>query len=128
VRDGVGYSGGPGGTVVAFDTADGTPRWQTEVGGFVRNIAIANDVIYALSDDESAGTAAVFALDEATGAELWNFPASGSVHGGVAVDGGLAYVNTLPGGIYAIGGTDQGAVAPTTPPSSSPATAEPTAK
>ena len=56
VLNGVGYSGGPVGTVIAFDTADGTERWQTEVGGFVRNIAIANDVIYALSDDAGTGT------------------------------------------------------------------------
>ena len=41
VLDGVGYSGGVVGTVIAFDTADGTERWQAELGGFVRNVAIA---------------------------------------------------------------------------------------
>jgi outer membrane protein assembly factor BamB len=123
VLDGVGYSGGLAGAVDAFDTADGTQRWRTQVGGVVRNVAIAGDVVYALSDEQNITDAAVFALDAATGAELWSFLAPSGVDGGVAVAGGVAYVATWSGNIYAIGGTDQGAVAATTsPPSSSPVT------
>jgi outer membrane protein assembly factor BamB len=123
VRDGVGYSGGPVGRVTAFDTANGTVRWQTEIGGTVRNVAIANDVIYALSDDENRSNAAVFALDATTGDQLWSSPAPSGVESGVAVAGGVAYVATWSGNIHAIGGTDHGAVAATTSPSSLPVTA-----
>jgi outer membrane protein assembly factor BamB len=124
VLDGVGYAGGLAGAVDAFDTADGTQRWRTQLGGVVRNVAIAGDVVYALRDgtDDDPVEAAVIALDAATGAELWSFPAPSGVDGGVAVAGGVAYVDTWSGNIYAIGGTDQGAVAATAPPSSSPAT------
>jgi outer membrane protein assembly factor BamB len=123
VRDGVGYSGGRVGSVTAFDTADGAVRWQTEIGGFVRNVAIADDVVYALSDDENAANAAVFALDATTGDQLWSFPAPSGVDAGVAVAGGVAYVGTWSGNIHAIGGTDQGALAATTSPSGPPVTA-----
>jgi outer membrane protein assembly factor BamB len=106
VLDGVGYSGAEGGTVTAFNTADGMERWQAQLGaGAVLNVAIANGVLYALRSgtDTDPVDSAVFALDAATGDQLWS----------VTVDG-----------VYAIGGTDQGAVAPTTsPPSSSPDTA-----
>ena len=54
------------GTVTAFDTADGTEHWQTQLGGVIRNIAIANGVVYALSD----GNNAIYALDAATGEQL----------------------------------------------------------
>jgi len=131
VLDGVGYAGGTSGIVNAFDTADGAELWQAQLGGVVPNMAIADGVLYALSD----GNNAVYALDAATGAQLWDFPLDGGIDGGVAVGGGVAYVGTVFGGIYAIGGTDQGTVpvatpAPATPaPSSSPAppTASPVA-
>jgi outer membrane protein assembly factor BamB len=118
VLDGVGYSGGVTGAVDAFDTVDGTQLWRTQLGGVVRNVAIAGDVVYALRDgsDSDPVDAAVVALDAATGDELWSAPAPGGVDGGVAVAGGVAYVDTWLGGIHAIGGTDQGATAPTTSP------------
>jgi outer membrane protein assembly factor BamB len=115
VFDGIGYSGGVSGSVEAFDTADGTPRWRTHLGGVIRNVAIAGGVIYALQDGSDGGAeAAVVALDAETGQELWSFPAPGGVDGGVAVAGGVAYVDTWLGGIHAIGGTGQAANASAT--------------
>ena len=71
----------------------------------------------------------MFALNAATGDQLWNFPAASAVDGGVAVDDGVAYIGTAFDGIYAIGGTDQGPVAATTsPPASSSDTAATTAR
>jgi eukaryotic-like serine/threonine-protein kinase len=116
VLDGVGYSGAEDGTVTAFDTADGTERWQTQLGGVVLNVAIADGVLYALSNKGPVDGAAVFALDAATGNQLWSFAVDSEVLGGVAVAGGIAVVDTDLAGIYAIGGTDQGAVAATTSP------------
>ena len=130
VLDGVGYSGAEDGTVTAFNTADGTERWQSELGGgVVLNVAIANGVLYALragTETDRVDTV-VFSLDATTGEQLWSFTVDGDVLGGVAVGGGRAFVNTEFNGVYAIGGTDQGAVAATTSPSSSPDTAATTA-
>ena len=86
--DGVGYSGGESGTVDAFDTADGTERWQAQLGGVVRNVAIADGVLYALSD----GPNAIYALDASTGEQLWEFVLDSGIDGGIAVHGGAAYV------------------------------------
>ena len=130
VLDGVGYTGAEDGTVTAFNTADGSELWQSELGGgVVLNVAIANGVLYALragTETDRVDTV-VFSLDATTGEQLWSFTVDGDVNGGVAVGGGRAFVDTEFNGVYAIGGTDQGAVAATTSPSSSPDTAATTA-
>jgi outer membrane protein assembly factor BamB len=118
VLNGVGYSGGPG-DVDAFDTATGTEKWRTHLGGVIRHTAIADGVVYTLSD----GPDAVYALDAATGAQLWSFPVDGGIDSGVAVWGGVLYVTTVFGNIYAIGGTDQGAVPVASPVPAAVATA-----
>src|SRR5262249_20883868 len=50
VLNGVGYAGGNSGDIDAFDTATGAERWRTHLGGAVRNVAIAQGVLYTLSD------------------------------------------------------------------------------
>ena len=84
----------------------GRSAGRQQLGGVVRNVAIADGVLYALSD----GNNAIYALDAATGEQLWDFVLDSGIDGGIAVHGGAAYVATAFGGIYAIGGTDQGAV------------------
>ncbi len=121
VRDGIGYAGSGTGVVVSFDTATGTARWQTQLGGIVRNVVIAGDVLYTLSD----GNNAVYALDAATGDQLWTFPVDGGIESGIAVSEGGLYLGTTFGGIYAIGGTDQGAAPATPPGTASPVTQAP---
>lgn len=105
VRDGVGYSGGVSGTVDAFDTEDGTPRWQADIGGVVLNVALAGDLLYTVSD----GPNEIAALDAATGDPLWSFPVDGRIDYGISVDDGVIYVSTMLGSIYAISGIDQAA-------------------
>jgi outer membrane protein assembly factor BamB len=119
VFDGVGYSGSEAGTLYAFNTADGTDLWQVELGGFVANAVIANGVVYVNSLRDPVDTT-LFALDAATGDELWTFTLK-PILGGLAVVGGRAFLNG--DGPYAIGGTDQGAVAATTETSGAPGTA-----
>lgn len=116
VLDGIGYSaGGESGDVSAFDTATGSERWRTQLGGNIRNVAIAGELLYTVSD----GNNAIYALDAATGAELWSFPVDSGNDGGIAVHGGVAYVATVFGSIFAVGGTDQGAI-PSASPVASP--------
>jgi outer membrane protein assembly factor BamB/sugar lactone lactonase YvrE len=105
VLDGIGYSGSVAGIVYAFDTATGAERWRVQLGGVVRPLAVTTGVVYAPSD----GDRAVYALDAATGQQLWKFDVDGGIDGSIAVDGGVAYVTTTFGSIYAVGGTTQGA-------------------
>jgi outer membrane protein assembly factor BamB len=122
VLDGVGYSGSDTGTLYAFNTVDGTERWQKDLGGFVANPAVANGVVYVVSLNDPID-ATLLAVDAATGDELWSYTVE-PVLTGASVGGGRAFLDTADyKGIYAIGGTDQGAVAVTTTPSSSPDTA-----
>jgi outer membrane protein assembly factor BamB len=121
VLDGVGYSGSEAGIVYAFDTATGNERWRTQFqGGPVRPLAVTKDVVYAPCDCPVG----VVALDPATGNQIWNFPVDSGIHGSIAVTGGVAYETTATGGIYAIGGIDQGAIPVASPetPSLAPAT------
>jgi outer membrane protein assembly factor BamB len=106
VLDGVGYSGSVAGIVYAFDTATGQERWRVSLGGVVRPVAVAQGVVYAPSD----GDRALYALDAATGQQLWSFAVDSGIDGSLAVDGGVAYVSTTFGSIYAIGGMGEGAV------------------
>lgn len=122
VLAGTGYSGSASGMVSSFDTATGAEHWQIELGPDVRNVAIANGVLYAMSDADMA----VYALDPATGTLLWEFAVDGNIDGGISVNGGVLFVATTPGSIYAIGGSDQGAT-PVSSPATSPLPATPAA-
>jgi outer membrane protein assembly factor BamB len=102
VSNGVGYTvNQQNGSVLAFDTTSGTVRWRVELGGIPRPLAVAGSVVYAGIDEENT----IYALDIATGAELWRLPVDGAIDGSVAVADGVLYVNTVVGSIYAIGGT-----------------------
>ncbi len=111
VLDGVGYSGSVAGIVSAFNTATGSELWRTQLGGVVRPLAVVPGIVYAPSD----GDRALYALDAATGERLWAFAVEGGIDGSVAVDGGVAYVTTTAGNIYAIGGTSDGATPAASP-------------
>jgi outer membrane protein assembly factor BamB len=119
VFDGVGYSGSVAGIVYSFDTATGSERWRVQLGEVVRPLAVVPGIVYAPSD----GDHAIYALDAETGRQLWKIELDGGIDGSIAVDGGVAYVTTTAGSIYAIGGTEQGAVAVGSPVAATPAPA-----
>ncbi len=100
VIDGVGYTGGPLGVVSARDLASGVERWRTSFSGVVRAPAVAGNVLYVAADDERR----VYALDLATGQELWHVPVDGSNWCCIAVARGIVIAGTRLGSIYAIGG------------------------
>src|SRR5207247_5767962 len=65
---------------------------------------IVNDVVFALSTGNNQAT--LYALDAATGKELWNSGnaiASSLRGGGVSAGGGQLYVTTRDGTLYAFG-------------------------
>jgi polyvinyl alcohol dehydrogenase (cytochrome) len=94
-----GLPGHFGGSFGALDAATGQILWQTPeaigaplcpacppLSGPIAPLTVANDVVYG-------GTLTGFfrALDAATGAVLWSYPAGGSVGGGAAVARGMVY-------------------------------------
>jgi polyvinyl alcohol dehydrogenase (cytochrome) len=85
----------------AVDAATGTPVWeQADPNGTmdIGAVSNANGVVYAGSfgsklgvSGSSSGKNTMFAFDAATGAILWNFPATGSVNSGPAIANGTVY-------------------------------------
>jgi outer membrane protein assembly factor BamB len=64
------YAGTETGHVVAYDLANGRPRWSTNVGGTLRfGPALSGASVFAASF--SASQSVITALDRATGALLW---------------------------------------------------------
>jgi hypothetical protein len=112
VVDGVGYSSSATGSVVALDLATGSERWRATFDGNIPAPAVAGEIVYLSVADERR----VVALDRATGGELWSFPVDGANKCCIAVAGGVVFVGTAAGTVYAIGGDDATLVAKALPP------------
>ena len=113
------YSATQEGLVTSLDLATGSPRWEVQLSGKVRPMAVAGSILYLGADQEQK----VYALDTATGGKLWSFDVDGSNDCCIAVAHGSVFVGTLAGSVYAIAG-DGAAITPTpvaTAPSSAPA-------
>jgi eukaryotic-like serine/threonine-protein kinase len=102
VANGVVYidTSGPNGVVDALSAATGQLLWSfTTSGGFDSSSpTVANGVVYVGSTDDN-----VYALNSATGAELWRFPTGSSVESSPAVVNGRVYVGSDDGNIYVFG-------------------------
>src|SRR5690606_34799183 len=79
-------------------------------GGVARPLAVAGDILYVPSD----GDRAVYAIDIATGEELWHVDVDGNIDSQAAVADGRIYVATMSGVVHAFGDGDAGAVAGST--------------
>jgi outer membrane protein assembly factor BamB len=96
---GVAYSGGQG-VATARDAATGAERWRATFSGYVRGPAVAGGVVFLPADGEQR----IYALDAATGGELWRFDLGAGNQCCIAAAGGLVFVGTDQGLVYAIGG------------------------
>ncbi|HEY8636414.1 MAG TPA: PQQ-binding-like beta-propeller repeat protein, partial [Candidatus Limnocylindrales bacterium] len=94
------YAGSNIGVLSARDVATGAERWRFQGGGIIRAPAIAGNVVYAPVDGEQR----VYALDAATGGELWQFDLDSTNQCCIAVAQGLVFVGTSTGSVYALGG------------------------
>jgi polyvinyl alcohol dehydrogenase (cytochrome) len=85
---------GNAGSWAALDPATGGILWQVADPNGAIDIGpmtVANGVVYAGSMAGLAGQQTMFALNAATGAILWNFPAGSSVNSGATVVNGTVY-------------------------------------
>ncbi|ADB31691.1 metallophosphoesterase [Kribbella flavida DSM 17836] len=77
--------------------------YRTEGTFLTGSPAIVDGVVYVGTRDENGdGNSALHAVELATGRKLWTYPVPSSVHGSVAVSGGLVYVPTLRGTLFAV--------------------------
>jgi outer membrane protein assembly factor BamB len=125
VANGVDYSGSDTGLVTARDATTGRERWRFQVRGTARPPVVAGDLLLVPADDEHR----IYALDAASGTEVWQVDVDGGMPNGFAVTGGVIYVGTTAGSVYAIGGDGASTLAaiPSVAPSAAPpaATASP---
>jgi outer membrane protein assembly factor BamB len=110
IEAGVAYSGGQG-VATARDAVTGVEWWRATFDGYVRGPAVAGDIVFLPADGEQR----IYALDAASGRELWRFDLGAGNQCCIAVAGGIVYVGTDRGLVYAIGG-DGSVVSPTTIP------------
>jgi len=87
----VSYQGSTSGIWSALDAATGQILWQTRPehgGGTSGPVTTANGVVFGCSLDDDGY---MYALDAATGAELWSFASGGSCLSGAAISNGTVY-------------------------------------
>ncbi len=107
VANGVIYIGASNGTVLALDATNGGVLWSHATGGdyVFSSPAVADGIVY-VGADLIAGQSAphpgsLYALDAATGAEVWSLSLSREVDSSPAVAGGVVYVGCFDGNVYA---------------------------
>lgn len=95
-------------TFYALSVTDGALRWHVTVAGSSdRNHqqyapTVIHGMLYALANNDET----LYALDAATGGELWEYTGIDYSRGGMAVDRGVAYVGTGDGGVVALRESD----------------------
>jgi len=105
--------------IYALDTATGEKIWASKISGaFVPNPpAVAGEVVFVgtcaiaalfSGGDERLGVEDLFALDGATGRKLWALD-TGHEARGPSVAGGIVFVGSDEGKVYALGGEGIGA-------------------
>ena len=98
-----------GATPDAVDPAKLRLAWSHRTPGtfLTGSPVISGQTVYAATRDENGeDRAAVYAIDLATGRRLWEFRTDISVHGPIAVAGGVVYAQSLRSTLYALDAGD----------------------
>ena len=117
----LGYVVGTDGTFAALDLSTGKAVWEAHIPGQHRAPVVTDGIVYGYAITSNR----VYALDRATGGQLWTFDLDGANQCCLAISKGKLYVATDTGAVYAIGG-DNATIAvgpiPQAAPSAVPAT------
>lgn len=114
-------AGDKGGELYALDRDDLGSIWETrltpggQTGGVMASPAVADGVIYVVSNDGEKGNfggggpahAEAFAVDGKSGDVKWHVPVEPGVFGGIVVANGLMFFSSLDGKVHALN-TDDG--------------------
>jgi len=99
ITHGLAITEGEAGIVTALNVTTGELCWQASETGILEIVpTVAGDAVYGASNN-----AAAFALDAGSGRELWRLPIKGVPYA-PAISGGLEFLPTNTGLLYAIGG------------------------
>jgi outer membrane protein assembly factor BamB len=95
------YANASDGFLYAFNAADGSPRWKTQIGGKefldLSSPTASASFIYIGSDDGN-----VYALSKATGAVIWKHQTGGKIQSSPAFANGVVYIGSADQNIYAL--------------------------
>ena len=110
VGEGVGVTVGRA-TVVGFDPASGAVRWRVgRASGYLDPAAIGRSAsgppVAVFAQGRAGAASSILALDLDTRAEVWRYPAHGSLRqplrGSPAIVDGVVYVGGMDGSVYAL--------------------------
>ena len=106
MAEGVVFVGSNDSKLYAFDTATGTRRWATRLGGVVfSSPAVANGVVYVGASDGR-----LYALRTSNGRVLWSAPVGDEIISSPTVSNGMVYVGTYDNAgkvvAFGLGGQD----------------------
>jgi len=109
VANGLVYAGDDSGGFYAIDNATGNERWQRQLGvdrPVIASPAVANGVVYigvAIErDTTSSEHLAFYALDAASGEEIWRFELKDGTSSSAAVVDNVVYFGSLDHYLYAL--------------------------
>jgi outer membrane protein assembly factor BamB len=82
IADGLALVGASDGLVHAVDMGSGAERWAFQTGGTVQTSpAAADGRVFAIGEDGTTGRSTLFAIDAASGKEIWSFaPPTAALH------------------------------------------------
>ena len=87
--------------IYALDEFTGAKIWTHHLNGWVSGpVALAGNLVFLTGNDRY-----IYALNAETGSEVWKYMTSGLMNS-PSVAGGVVYVGSDDGTVYAIGGTD----------------------
>jgi len=113
VVHGIVYVASRFGTVYALNAVDGTELWSVEVGTdghpelhLYGSPAVGDETVYVAEAIPGRDVGSVYALDAATGDELWQFVDVGEVSSPPTVADGTVYVGSDDWNVYALDAED----------------------
>jgi eukaryotic-like serine/threonine-protein kinase len=102
---GILYAGCSGKELYAIETPAGRLRWQLLLGRGLSSAPVVGEHLYIGVKERSEKNHpayALYALELATGEEIWRFQSDGHFEAPVLVDGGMVYAGTRNGRFYAL--------------------------
>ena len=105
VAGGLAYIGGYNGKIYAFDSGTLQKRWifpvEDNLQPIVGGTAVANDIVYVGAADEKESWK-LYALDAATGNEIWHFDTGDKIWSTPVVSGEAVYFGCFDHKLYAL--------------------------
>ena len=123
------FFGSCDGYAYSVSAEDGSLNWRREIGERVCSSSAGDGVLYSKPSVGGgvlyiASGDTIFALDAASGAEVWTYKAGGAIESPLTVGGGAVYAGGEDGNVYALAaGFPDGYAPPTAAATATPAPA-----